>query len=117
MMSYAMGLGLRPAIAIRDMFQAFTGGLTVMGPSRFSKAFASFMMHPKEAFDLADSAGALLRKNNIGELYGDIKCAVLSTRRSLSSATNQASSMIDSRFSNHNRSTHGLTQASSTYRR
>jgi len=72
LMSYTMGLGLRPAIAIRDAMQAFTGGLTVLGPTRFAKAFTSFMSNPRAALDLADSAGALLRKNNIGELYGDI---------------------------------------------
>jgi hypothetical protein len=72
LMSYTMGLGLRPAIAIRDMMQAFTGGLTVLGPNRFSKAFTRFMMNPRESLEFADKAGALLRKNNIGELYGDI---------------------------------------------
>jgi len=72
LMSYAMGLGMRPAIAVRDMFQAFTGGLTVLGPTRFTKAFTQFMMNPTRSIELADQAGALLRKNNIGELYGDI---------------------------------------------
>jgi hypothetical protein len=79
LMSYAMGLGMRPAIAIRDMFQAFTGGLTVLGPVRFSKAFTQFMMNPSRSIELADSAGALLRKNNIGELYGDIMQEVPTT--------------------------------------
>jgi hypothetical protein len=72
LMSYAMGLGMRPAIAARDMFQAFTGGMTVLGPGRFAKAFTRFMSNPSAAIDRADQAGALLRKNNIGELYGDI---------------------------------------------
>ncbi len=72
LMSYAMGLGVRPAVAARDMFQAFTGGLTVMGPTRFTKAFTQAMLSPSQTFRFAESAGALLRKNNIGELYGDI---------------------------------------------
>jgi hypothetical protein len=72
LMSYAMGLGMRPAIAMRDMMQAFTGGMTVMGPSRFARAFTRFMSAPHNGFELADRYGALLRKNNAGELYGDI---------------------------------------------
>jgi len=72
LMSYAMGLGMRPAIAIRDMMQAFTGGMTVLGPSRFTKAFTRFMSSPSAAFERAEQAGALLRKNTIGELHGDI---------------------------------------------
>lgn len=72
LLSYSMGLGLRPAIALRDMMQAFTGGMTVLGPGRFTRAFTSFMSNPSRGFELADAAGALLRKNNAGELLGDI---------------------------------------------
>jgi len=72
LLSYAMGLCVRPAIAIRDTFQAFTGGMTVLGPARFGKAFAQLMSNPSRYLEEADKAGALLRRNNIGELYGDI---------------------------------------------
>jgi hypothetical protein len=46
--------------------------MTVMGPARFAKAFARFMASPSRYIDQADRAGALLRKNNAGELLGDI---------------------------------------------
>jgi hypothetical protein len=70
LLSYTMGLGLRPAIAIRDAMQAFTGGLTILGPERFGRALAKTLS--SDAFKFADKSGALMRKFNVEEAYGDI---------------------------------------------
>jgi hypothetical protein len=70
--SYVMGLGLRPAIAVRDSMWSFVSALTVLGPVRFGRAFSSFMMSPSASLDFADQMGAMLRKNNVGEFYGDL---------------------------------------------
>jgi hypothetical protein len=69
-MSYAMGLGGRPAIMVRDGLQALTGGMTVMGPMRFIRALGRSLN--AEALDRSYNAGALLRRTNPGELFGDI---------------------------------------------
>lgn len=69
MLSYAAGLGLRPAIALRDSMQAFMTALPVLGPAKFSRAFLKMF---RGGFEQAEREGALLSKNNIGELYNDI---------------------------------------------
>ena len=67
--SYAAGLGLRAAIPIRDAMQVFSTTLPVLGPQKFARGLARFA---KEGFTFADEQGALLKRRNIGELYGDI---------------------------------------------
>jgi len=70
LMSYVGGMGARPAVMLRDSMQALTGGLTVLGPERFTRALHAAMT--PEAGEFARKAGALLEGSNPGELYGDI---------------------------------------------
>ena len=67
--SYAAGLGGRPSIMARDAFTVVMTGLPILGPSRFMKALSQL---GKESYQEANAAGALLRRENVGELYGDI---------------------------------------------
>lgn len=69
-LTYASGLGLRPAIALRDGLAVFSTTLPVLGVEKFSKGME--MMFTKKGRALADASGALLNKTNVGELYGDI---------------------------------------------
>jgi len=69
-MSYVGALGARPAIFVRDVFQAATTTLPVLGIKNFIKGAARGLT--SEGFTRAEEAGALLNKKNIGEMYGDI---------------------------------------------
>lgn len=68
--SYVAGLGMRPAIALRDAMQVFMTALPVLGPEKFMKGLAKTLT--SDGIKAAADAGALLNKTNIGELYGDI---------------------------------------------
>jgi hypothetical protein len=68
--SYAAGLGLRPAIFLRDSMQAFTIAMPLFGPTRFAKGLAEALT--PTGYKAAEAAGALLGKTNVGELMGDI---------------------------------------------
>jgi hypothetical protein len=70
LLSYASGLALRPAVAIRDALQVFITGLPVIGGGAFAKGLTKALT--REGWDFAENSGALLRKTNIGEMYGDI---------------------------------------------
>ncbi len=67
--SYAFGLGLRPAIAVRDTLQMFMTTLPVTGAARFSGGLAKALTF--KGWKEAEKAGALLTKANLEELYGD----------------------------------------------
>jgi len=69
-MSYVGALGARPAIFVRDVFQAATTTLPVLGIKNFIKGAARGLT--SEGFARAEEAGALLNKKNIGEMYGDV---------------------------------------------
>jgi hypothetical protein len=69
-MSYVGALGARPAIFVRDVFQAATTTLPVLGIKNFIKGASRGLT--SEGFARAEEAGALLNKKNIGEMYGDI---------------------------------------------
>jgi hypothetical protein len=69
---YTSGLGLRPAVAIRDMFQAMYGLVTI-GPRAFAEGLARAMS--KEGRAEAEAAGATLHKRNVGQFFGDIATA------------------------------------------
>jgi len=69
-MSYVGALGARPAIFVRDVFQAATTTLPVLGIKNFLKGAARGLT--SEGFERAEAAGALLNKKNIGEMYGDV---------------------------------------------
>ena len=69
-MSYVGALGARPAIFVRDVFQAATTTLPVLGIKNFIKGATRGLT--SEGFARAEEAGALLNKKNIGEMYGDI---------------------------------------------
>lgn len=68
-LSYAAGLGLRPAIMMRDGLQALVTTLPVLGPKKFLMGFNDIF---KGGYDIAEKEGALLGRHNIGELYGDV---------------------------------------------
>jgi hypothetical protein len=69
-MSYASGLAVRPAIAVRDGLWSLIGSSIFLGPTRFARAFTE-SFNP-ESWARAREAGALLTTENVGELYGDI---------------------------------------------
>jgi hypothetical protein len=69
-LSYASGLGLRPAVPIRDTLQVFMTGLPVLGPMRFARGMIRGMT--KEGWAFANEQGGLLGRHTIGDLYGDI---------------------------------------------
>jgi hypothetical protein len=66
---YTSGLGLRPAVAIRDMWQSMFGLVTI-GPRAFAEGMARAMS--KEGRAEAEVAGALLHGRNVGQFFGDI---------------------------------------------
>ena len=67
--SYTSGLGLRPAVAIRDMYQSMFGLVTI-GPRAFMEGMARAMT--KEGRSEAEAAGALMHGRNAGQFFGDI---------------------------------------------
>lgn len=69
-LTYAAGLGLRPAIAVRDGLQVLSTSLPILGARRFERGLE--LMFSSKGRALADKAGAFLGKTNIGELYGDV---------------------------------------------
>lgn len=69
-LSYVGTLGARPAIMVRDTFQAITNTLPVLGFRRFFTGLTKGLT--REGLDLSEANGALLSKTNVGELYGDI---------------------------------------------
>lgn len=70
LLSYAGGLALRPAVTIRDALQVFITGMPIIGPTSFAKGIGKALT--REGWDFAERSGALLRKTNIGEMYGDV---------------------------------------------
>lgn len=68
--SYAAGLGLRASIPIRDAMQVFSTAMPVLGPKRFMVGLMKGLS--KEGWEFSDASGALLKKRNIGDLYGDL---------------------------------------------
>jgi len=66
---YTAGLGGRPAVAIRDAFQA-TQAIVAIGPAAFAKGLARAMT--KEGRALADAAGAPLHSRSVSQFFGDI---------------------------------------------
>jgi hypothetical protein len=69
-LSYAMGLGARPAIAVRDGLWSLMSSSIFLGPGRMVRALAESFK--PEAWARAREAGALLQRTNIGEMYGDV---------------------------------------------
>jgi hypothetical protein len=69
-LSYAAGIGLRPALVVRDFMASFITSLPVLGPVKFFKGMAKTLT--RDGFKAAEDAGALLKAQNIGEMYGDI---------------------------------------------
>lgn len=69
-LSYAAGLGLRPAVVARDSFWVFLSTLPILGPVRFGRALSRGLS--SKGWKAAQDAGALLHKSNIGGNYGDI---------------------------------------------
>lgn len=69
-LSYVGALGARPAIFVRDVFQAATTTLPVLGLKGFIRGALRGLT--KEGFERAETAGALLQKRQLGELWGDI---------------------------------------------
>lgn len=67
--SYASGLGLRASIPIRDAIQVYTTTAPVLGPAKFLRGLTEF---GSRGMSFAQENGALLQKNTIGDLYGDI---------------------------------------------
>ena len=70
LLSYISGIGLRPAIAIRDWTQGFSLSLPIIGPSSFFRGFASAMTKERQA--LMQEAGVFLKGKNVAEVFGDI---------------------------------------------
>jgi hypothetical protein len=68
--SYAAGLGLRASIPLRDALQVFSTGLPILGPTRFLRGLTKAFT--REGLEFASENGALLKKLQIGELYGDV---------------------------------------------
>jgi hypothetical protein len=69
LLQYTAGLGARPAVFIRDTFQAMQA-MSVMGPKAFAEGIGKAMTRAGQAE--ARNAGALLHGRNIGEFFGDI---------------------------------------------
>lgn len=69
LLSYVSGLGLRPAIAVRDAMQVLMTTLPVVGPKRFAQGVERLF---NGGWEQALNDGALLARSNPGELYGDI---------------------------------------------
>jgi hypothetical protein len=69
-LSYAMGLGARPAIAVRDGIWSLVSSSVFLGPGRMTRALMESFK--PEAWTRATEAGALLQRTNVGEMYGDI---------------------------------------------
>ncbi len=67
--SYAFGLGLRPAIVVRDTFTVFLTTLPIVGVKRFAYGVSKALS--KDGFKEAREAGALLHEGTLGEMYGD----------------------------------------------
>lgn len=70
LLSYAGGIGLRPAIWFRDGIQAVTNTLPILGFEKFSVGMQSLFR--KGAWEEAMKDGALLGLHNVQGLYGDI---------------------------------------------
>lgn len=70
LLSYAAGLALRPAIAVRDALQVMITGFPVIGGGAFAKGMGRALT--REGWQFAEQNGALLRKTTVGELYGDV---------------------------------------------
>lgn len=92
-LSYAAGLGLRPAIIARDLIQPFSTGLPIMGPTRFFNGMAHLT---EEGFARAEKAGVILHKSNIGEAYGDIfqEIPAVGTRNLIDKATRMSNILL-----------------------
>jgi hypothetical protein len=69
-LSYAMGLGARPAIAVRDGLWSLISSSVFLGPGRMTRALVESFK--PESWARATQAGALLATKNVGEMYGDI---------------------------------------------
>jgi hypothetical protein len=68
--SYASGIGGRPSIPIRDVYQAVSNSLPIVGPSQFASGAARAAT--REGIDLVEKHGGFLNKINIGMMYPDI---------------------------------------------
>jgi len=66
---YMAGLGLRPAVAIRDTWGA-TQAMMATGPVAFAKGLARAMT--KEGRALAEKAGATLHGRSVSQFFGDV---------------------------------------------
>jgi hypothetical protein len=70
MLQYVGGLGFRPAVWIRDAMQSWTSNLPSLGGKYFFRGIQD-MFDPKLR-DLAEQHGAVIKRMNVGEVYGDI---------------------------------------------
>ena len=70
LLSYISGIGLRPAIAIRDGIQGVSLSLPIIGPRVFLKGIG--LAITRQHWGLAEESGALLKGKNVGEVFGDI---------------------------------------------
>src|SRR5437016_4445638 len=68
-LTYAAGIGGRPATFIRDLFQSLNAAY-ILGPVKFARGLSKALT--KEGWAQAKEYGFTLEKNNVGELYGDI---------------------------------------------
>jgi hypothetical protein len=94
--NYVGALGGRPAVAIRDAMQNLLA-LPIVGPKRWALGVARG--YTRAGWDQAEKAGALMRKTNIGELWGDISSELPIGERRVDQAMKLANKILyPSRF-------------------
>lgn len=69
LLQYTAGLGGRPAVMVRDTFNAMKA-LAVMGPSAFAEGLSLALTSAGR--DEVRAAGAMLKGRNVSEFFGDI---------------------------------------------